>query len=176
MNDLTIRQLRYADVDALQALIGQLAEYHSDVPRVTAHDIIRLCLGAGSVVTIFVAESGTGLLGYAAAQLKARLRFGQLACDLHHLYVDTAIRGQSVGTTLVKRVEEWAVGQGCSQVTIGTHPANTSAQQFYQSLGYGALNATGPQFVRQIDGHETLAGGIQNASVAADQVMKDLPP
>lgn len=54
---------------------------------------------------------------------------GELAVSADH-------EGQDVGTRLLAAVEQWAISQGHSRITLETGAANTRARAFYERHGY----------------------------------------
>lgn len=51
-----------------------------------------------------------------------------------YLWVDTAFRGKTLGSQLLKRAETTAVARGCKQVLLDTF--DFQAPHFYEKLGY----------------------------------------
>lgn len=50
------------------------------------------------------------------------------------LWVDQNVRGKAVGSALMRRAEQEAYAQGCSNILVDTH--NIQAEGFYPKLGY----------------------------------------
>jgi len=58
-------------------------------------------------------------------------------CELQHLWVDEARRGQGLGSRLLDAAEAEAARRGCRQVVLFTHAANAGAdEQRYPRRGY----------------------------------------
>lgn len=58
-------------------------------------------------------------------------------CEVQHLWVDEARRGEGLGTRLLDEVEAEAARRGCRQVVLFTHAANAGADgQRYPRRGY----------------------------------------
>jgi ribosomal protein S18 acetylase RimI-like enzyme len=55
-------------------------------------------------------------------------------CELSHLWVDDAARGQGLGSALVRAAEDEARHRGCTCVVLFTH--DVQAPGFYERLGY----------------------------------------
>lgn len=58
-------------------------------------------------------------------------------CEISRLWVHDSLRGQGVGTRLVRAFEEEAVRRGCTQVVLHTH--SFQAPIFYEGLGYSQI-------------------------------------
>jgi ribosomal protein S18 acetylase RimI-like enzyme len=55
---------------------------------------------------------------------------------LDTLAVSPAFHRTGVGRALMQQAEEWAVGQGVSEVELNVYEFNLGAQAFYRQLGY----------------------------------------
>jgi GNAT superfamily N-acetyltransferase len=101
-------------------------------------------LGADTWAAAFVAEAGGKPVGCALAGRHYRAAFGERCLDLGSLVVEPAWRGRGVGRALVAAVLRRAEELACSRVMVGTTTGNTSAQRFYQRLGFEPL--PGPRY------------------------------
>jgi GNAT superfamily N-acetyltransferase len=58
-------------------------------------------------------------------------------CELQHLWVDVALRGQGLATQLLDAAEAEAASRGCRQVVLFTHAANAGKMgDRYTRRGY----------------------------------------
>lgn len=87
---------------------------------------------------VFVAEGESGPCGFAAAEHRLLLPFGEWV-ELTSLVVDEGARRQGYGAQLVSAVEAWAVRRGVTQVLVRSSVTRTAAHDFYPSLGYAHL-------------------------------------
>lgn len=55
-------------------------------------------------------------------------------CELSHLWVDDGLRGQGLGSALVRAAEDEARRRGCGSVVLFTH--DVQVRGFYERLGY----------------------------------------
>lgn len=141
-----IRRANYEDAPELLHMITLLAKHHGDQPRATLSTLERDLFGSAPWATVFVAEAHKRLIGYA---ILLRLYNGQHAervMDLHHLFVSRKVRRSGVGRLLVNASLEEASFNDCKILVVGTHPDNSQAQMFYESLGFTRSQVSGPRF------------------------------
>ena len=120
-----------ADIARLATQLGGAMEL-SELPA-RLHKIIEHASHA-----VFVAEGDAGPCGFAAAEHRLLLPFGEWV-ELMSLVVDEDARRQGHGAQLVGAVEAWAVRRGVSQVLVRSSVTRTAAHAFYPSLGYDHL-------------------------------------
>lgn len=147
-----VRFARQTDAKRIVEMAGQLANHHGDMATLTVDDVIRDISGDNPWLHILVAEAGGELVGYAALCRLIRFQFGLRGMDMHHLFAETAFRGQGVGTSLVEASKTTARALSCSYMTVGTNPDNHKAQAFYEALGFGRKDAHPPRFSIQLQG------------------------
>lgn len=88
---------------------------------------------------VFVAERPNGKLG---GLLEVSLRKYADGCDsspvgyLEGWYVDADLRRTGVGASLVRAAEDWARGQGCTEMGSDTEIENLVSLQAHLALGY----------------------------------------
>jgi GNAT superfamily N-acetyltransferase len=85
--------------------------------------------------------------GNTVGGLSGRTEFGWLFVEL--LFVPASLRGQGVGTELMRRAEAEAVSRGCHSAWLDTF--EFQARGFYERLGYTCFGElphypTGPRF------------------------------
>jgi ribosomal protein S18 acetylase RimI-like enzyme len=61
---------------------------------------------------------------------------GDGTSELHSMWVSPEIRGQGVGDRLMTAVEEWAVRNGSTALTLAVFPGNDAAVALYRRHGY----------------------------------------
>lgn len=130
---VTVRPARTEDAEALFALVQQLG--HALTPERSAFEATFAAYLAGEEpsATLLVAQSDTGeLAGYVLVSIVRLLSTNGPAAQLQEIVVSDAVRGQSVGTTLVAAVEQLCRDRGVTQLTV----ASRRAGGFYDRLGF----------------------------------------
>ena len=104
---------------------------------------------------VFVIDRGAGQLG---GFLEASLRDYADGCRtspvgyLEGWYVDADLRLQGLGGELVEAAEQWAIGQGCTEMASDTELDNDVSLRAHLALGYEEAD-------RVIQFHKTLFTG-----------------
>lgn len=148
--EIRIHPVQAADLPELHAMVLALARHHGDPETVTMDEIARDVLGDHPWVAVLVAHRAGRPVGYAALCPLAKLQSGQRGMDIHHLYVDAALRGQGIGQMLIASAEATARAMGCAYVSVGTHPRNHTASAIYAHLGFETRAVSGPKFTRRL--------------------------
>ncbi|MDC0737517.1 GNAT family N-acetyltransferase [Cognatishimia sp. SS12] len=135
------------DVPAILDMVAALAAFNDDQSTLSKAFLQQHAFGPVPIFRILVAERAEGgLIGYAALLPAARLHFGQLGCDLHHLFADVAARGQGVGRALVMAAAAWAAQEGARYLKVATNAENLKAQGFYTAVGFQRRRTLPPMF------------------------------
>jgi GNAT superfamily N-acetyltransferase len=90
-------------------------------PRPAAHALIARWNGEGAGFALYFHNFSTFL--------------GRRGLYLEDLYVRPDFRGRAIGTALLKRLARLALEQGCGRFEWAVLDWNTSAREFYESLG-----------------------------------------
>lgn len=151
MTKITVRRAEARDMEALATLVAALAAHHGDTAGTSAALLRRDIMGNDPWVTVWVAAVGARLVGYAACQRRVQMQSGKRGLDLHHLFVAAERRGQGVGRALVARARDWAQGEGCAVLLVGTRPDNSRAQAFYLGLGFQQVAVDATRFALPIE-------------------------
>ncbi len=77
-----------------------------------------------------VATIDRNVVGYAVSGRSGRHTF------LQRLGVDPDVRGQGIGTDLVRDALDWAVREDGTSMLVNTQTINTTAKRLYESLGF----------------------------------------
>lgn len=146
MNTPIIRPATEKDIPALGRLLYQVHKVHSDTrpdlfqpgARKYTDDQLRVILADPST-PVFVAETAGNVVGYAfcvyqhAPHSNSMTNVKTLYID--DLCVDSAARGQHVGTQLYEYLLRFAKETDCYNVTLNVWADNTAALRFYEKIG-----------------------------------------
>lgn len=145
------RKVKRADLKAVLEMVRALAAFHDDEAALTFDQLERDTMGAHPWVPLIVAEADGALIGYAGMIPLTKFADGVRAMDVHHLFVQPDWRRRGIGRKLLLGCAEHAKDAGCSNLTIGTSPDNTVAQEAYISMGFEKMRAGGPRFKLSLD-------------------------
>lgn len=141
------------DLPEILHMIVGLAAHHDDIADVSLPQLERDLCGPHPWFTVLVAEGATGaLLGYAALTPIGQLQFGARGMDMHHLFVRAQARGTGVGSGLLRACLATARQMGCDFMSVGTHPDNHGAAQFYEARGFLRRSDSGARFSVRLNG------------------------
>ena len=134
--DLTIRLATSIDVDHLAVLFDQYRQFYACPPDLDAAKRWLKVNMEEARSTLFVADTGMGLLGF--TQLYPALCSVDLVSYfvLYDLFVTEAARRQGIARSLMKAASEWATAEGAARIDLETARDNTPGQSLYRSLGY----------------------------------------
>jgi predicted N-acetyltransferase YhbS len=141
--DLTIRDARAADAEAITALLDELG-YPTNAAAVKER-LARLVIVGDRVV---VAERAGAVVGLAHLHVSPTIEHERPAAKLGALIVSEAHRGLGIGRALVEAAEEEARRRGSSVFFLTTSELRDDAHGFYESLG---LNQTGRRYGRTLN-------------------------
>ncbi len=134
MNDITIRDARDDDGEALIALIEACwADYPGCVLDVDGDNPELRCFASyytGKGGRAWIAECAGKLVGSAAVEPVPG------GAHIQTLYVDRALRRQGLARRLMVLVEAQAVASNAAMIDLWTDIRFTAAHGFYESLGY----------------------------------------
>lgn len=142
----TIRRATPDDVPELLRLIHALAAHHGDPPACDRWALLRDVFETPPLLTIFVAQAGSVLVGYAALQPVAQLQWGVRGMNLHHLFVAPDFRGTGLGSILIEQAQKHIVTTRGRFLTVSTTPENHDAQAFYIAKGFEQTSHAPPRF------------------------------
>jgi GNAT superfamily N-acetyltransferase len=141
--DLTIRDARATDAEAVAALLGQLG-YPADANAAAAR-LERLVIVGDRVI---VAELDGRVAGFAHLHVSPAIEYDRPAAKLSALVVDESLRGKGVGRALAQEAEAEARTRGCVLLFVTTAVRRKDAHEFYAALG---LEETGKRFAKQLE-------------------------
>jgi ribosomal protein S18 acetylase RimI-like enzyme len=144
---VTIRNAVDADLGALIRLHAQVQRLHAqvypaDFKSSTDEGEVRNFLA--SVMrrtdhTILLAQVDGAVVGYAWFEIQNRpetpFTWPRKTVFLHHICVDSGHRRMGVGSALITRVEERALGTGIGELALDMWSLNAAAERFFKSCG-----------------------------------------
>ena len=143
---MQIRKAEVRDIPALNKLLWQVLDVHHQgrpdlfkggTKKYTDEELKRIL--ADSKTPVFVAETDSGVEGYAFCVLKQETD-SHILTDVKTLYIDDLCvdkesRGKGIGSALYRFVLAFAKEQGYYNVTLNVWSCNQDAMAFYQMLG-----------------------------------------
>ena len=136
--ELEIREARLEDLPALEAV------RYADAPAIHRD---RLRDAAAGHFHYLVAELSGTVVGFGLLAVTRPINWPDQATPQHlplvlDLYVAEAHRGQGIGASIVRQMEELALDAGYDRLFLSVDPVdNAGARALYVRLGYVALNA-----------------------------------
>jgi GNAT superfamily N-acetyltransferase len=137
-----IRDATVDDVPVIVSLVRELATYEREPDAVVAtEDHFREALfGASPRASCLVAEDDNGIVGFALWFLNFSTWLGRHGVYLEDLFVRPSARGHGHGKALLTALARIAVERGYGRVEWSVLDWNTSAQDFYRSLGAAPMD------------------------------------
>ena len=131
---MRIRAARTGDGPAIEALLEQLFEGHSDVRADPAarREALGDLLGSDRL-RVLVAEDDEGVVGLISFSFDLALRYAGEYAQVEELIVDPRARGLKLGALLVQSAIAEARARGCRE--IGLY-AREETRAFYEKLGF----------------------------------------
>jgi len=132
-----IRPAVPADVPAIHALIGALADYEklASVFVATPADIADVLFGPRPAAEVLIASKNGEAAGFALFFHNFSTFLGRRGLWLEDLFVQPAFRRQGCAKALLKALAELAVARGCGRFEWAVLDWNTPAIEFYKSFG-----------------------------------------
>ena len=147
----SVRRGRAEDVPALMdiyndSVIGSPATF--DLAPRTLKDMMRWFDEHDGAHPLFVAEVGGAVVGFATLS-KFREKQGYSTTAETSVYVHRLLRGEGVGTTVMKAAIENARSLGIHTLVAGIVPPNNASVALHERLGFrraGTLREVGHKF------------------------------
>jgi GNAT superfamily N-acetyltransferase len=147
---VTIRSAKPRDLPELNEMIAALAAHHNDPAAITPEKLERDLFGPMPWITALVADTGSGLIGYAILVPLYRAQEGTRGMDLHHLFVRDGHRGHGIGQHLVARAREIAKNAGCDYLSVSAATGNFAAHRFYENMDFKPRPVTGMRYMQAL--------------------------
>ncbi len=142
MSDFLIQIATPNDVDAIHAMILELADYEKllDIVDATADDLRSALFGERPVIEAFYAEHEGNPAGYAIFFHNYSTFVGRPGIYLEDLYVRPELRGKGIGKALLVRLAQLAKERNCGRMEWCVLDWNTPSIEFYKNLGAKMLD------------------------------------
>ncbi|HYC99690.1 MAG TPA: GNAT family N-acetyltransferase [Phycisphaerales bacterium] len=143
---VTVRPATPADVPTIVALVKELAEYENAADQVVATDASMLRalfpVGGGGppAAEALIGEIDGRPEGLALFFMNFSTWVGQQGVYLEDLFVRPSARGKGLGKALFLEVARISSSRGCTRMDWAVLNWNTSAIEFYKSLGAKGLS------------------------------------
>ncbi|MDR3100133.1 MAG: GNAT family N-acetyltransferase [Paraburkholderia sp.] len=137
----TIRTATPADVDAMHALMYELAEFEklTHLFTGTPASLADALFGARPAAEALVAEDADRIVGYALFFHNYSTFLGKRGLYLEDLYVQPSQRGTGLGTALLRALAAIAVERQCGRFEWTVLDWNEPAIRFYEKMGATVL-------------------------------------
>jgi len=134
---IQIRSATESDIPVLLDMIRQLAEYEKLAHLVTATEgrLRQTLFGSQPAAEVLLADYQRECAGFAAFFATYSTFLAQPGLYLEDLYVKPHLRGQGVGSALMRRLAGIAVERGCRRLEWGVLDWNEPSIRFYRNLG-----------------------------------------
>lgn len=145
---MNIRKASTKDIPRIKELLQQVLEIHANIrpdifipgtAKYTEKELENILSDENRPIYVATSEEDT-CIGHAFCILKNQpfsnnmVPFKSLFID--DLCVDQNTRGQHIGEKLIEHVKEEAKKMGCYEVTLNVWAGNTSAEKFYEKMGF----------------------------------------
>ncbi|HVY08798.1 MAG TPA: GNAT family N-acetyltransferase [Mycobacteriales bacterium] len=132
-----IRPARPEDVPVIASLIRELADYERepDAAKASDEDLHAALFGPSPAVFCHLAEADSEVVGLAVWFLNFSTWTGKHGIYLEDLFVRPAARGSGLGKALLLTLVDIARERGYGRVEWSVLDWNSSAIEFYRSLG-----------------------------------------
>jgi len=144
---VVLRDAARSDLDALVALLVEDPLGHERDGITTTRDRIRYerafaAIDRDPAHLLVVAEGqGPGALGTLQLSfLPGLARRGSWRAQIEAVRVRTAVRGQGLGSAMIRWAIDEAAGRGCALVQLTSDKLRPDAHRFYEHLGFRATH------------------------------------
>ena len=134
------------------------------------YSVEAFSLRIGEAKRAFIlAESSTGLLGYAEVLLVPLIAPTEhlSGAELVRLYIQPAAQHLGIGRALLERTEQAVLAARITSVWLTAWEGNTNACAFYAHMGYADVGATTYSFQGHTYGNRVFAKHLSGAHSAA---------
>ena len=137
--DVTIRDARPDDLDAMTALLRDLFSIEADFAvdaRRQQRGLTLMLDGCRKHRCVKVAETGERVVGMATAQMLVSTAEGGMVALIEDMVVDNHFRGRGIGRLLMTDIEAWSRERGATRLQLLADRTNFQALDFYDRMGW----------------------------------------
>lgn len=142
--DVTIRLFKNNYIPQLRELVEalQIFEMQFHARRARPRDMIEEAMGkllepirqnSGILYMAFLEEKA---VGYISCAVGRDIENAENYVQIGDIYVEEKLRGQGIGTMLLKRAEEYTKSGGYTTIVIGVLAHNRKTYDFYKRYGF----------------------------------------
>jgi ribosomal protein S18 acetylase RimI-like enzyme len=151
LTELRVREATAEDAEKIHALAGELAVSVGDSPPSPENIRARLSeLLEEPRARLLVAE-GDAVVGVASLWIKPDLAHGDTVVEVPMLVVSEDRRREGVGKLLMEEVQTLAAENGANLIELVATTQNTTAREFYRSLGFVETDHVTLEFVGDVE-------------------------
>lgn len=132
MEEIIIRPARITDIESIYDKICELEEEKLD--KNTFNKIFEDNLKKDNIFYI-VAEFQGKVIGFISLYIQKILHHGGNVAEIQELFVDSNIRGKSIGTKLIDYAKEIAQKQNCKMFEVTCNLKREKTHKFYEKEG-----------------------------------------
>lgn len=152
MSDFQVRQANAGDVEGIYSLARELAEAVRDSPPTleAVRQRFEQLIEEPSSRTL-VAAHDSGIVGVVSFWIKPDLAHGDIVVEVPMLVVSESNRRAGVGEVLVEEVRKQAHEHGATVIELIATSDNTTAREFYRSLGFVETDHVSLEFMGDLE-------------------------
>ena len=104
------------------------------------NDALDLFLEQPELGFVWMAYDADGIAGICVVCYAISTSMGAVVAKLDDVSVEATRRGQGIGTALVDQLKQQLSKESVKRIDVGVHLENPEARNFYERLGFVALN------------------------------------
>jgi GNAT superfamily N-acetyltransferase len=104
------------------------------------NDALDLFLEQPELGFVWMAYDENGIAGICVVCYAISTSMGAVVAKLDDVSVEATRRGQGIGTALVDQLKQQLSKESVKRIDVGVHLENPEARNFYERLGFVALN------------------------------------
>jgi ribosomal protein S18 acetylase RimI-like enzyme len=129
-------------VDATELLEAQLVEHELPLPARGVRFVLSELLRQPALGLVLLARRAGASVGVAYLSTQWTLERGGANCWLEELYVLPALRGQGIGSQLLRAALAELTARGCESMDLEVEAGHERAARLYERLGFRRLPRT----------------------------------